>query len=201
MHRYRLVKEEEKEIEFLGETVTELELMDMRAIVAKDLTEEQIEDFRKLLKDLGNQTFLIVLPEDTDISTARLERIESEDVVKFPIPYVWSPDQSLAAQKNGAYWERNMLALMLAGTINSYFHSQGWDENYCGWYRHQGDGFDDWSRVISLNGGEITFHVPDDFDLGDLPQIEPNWDGHTTEEKWRRMMKYCGVQIIQSAEE
>lgn len=42
--------------------------------------------------------------------------------------------------------------------------------------------------MLSLEDGKITFHVPDSFDIGNLPKIEPNWDGHTTEEKWRRIL-------------
>lgn len=52
-----------------------------------------------------------------------------------------------------------------------------------------------WSRVISFFGGAVTFHVPDDFDLGHLKEIQPNWDGHSTEEKWLRVMQLCGCQL------
>lgn len=101
-------------------------------------------------------------------------------------PYTWNLDQSLEEQKEGAYWERNMLALLLAKTMNESNY------NKSGWYAHQGEGFDGWSRVISIDGGKITFHVPDDFDLGALPEIKPNWNGHTTEEKWNQVMQVCG---------
>ncbi|WP_134682558.1 hypothetical protein [Brevibacillus migulae] len=93
-----------------------------------------------------------------------------------------------AKEKDGAYWERNMIALLLSNIINYHTPHYG----ICGWYPHQGEGFEGWSRVLSLDNGKITFHVPDDFDLGDLPQIEPNWDGHTTEEKWKYVMHLCG---------
>ena len=92
-----------------------------------------------------------------------------------------------------AYWERNVLALYLAD----------------GWYnddipnplareiesaemvpRYQG-----WRRILSIGRGQFTFHIPDDFDVGTLPQIEPNWDGHTTEEKWQRMLKDLNVAV------
>ena len=39
----------------------------------------------------------------------------------------------------------------------------------------------------------MCFHIPDDFDLGNLPQIDDDWDGHTTKEKWERMKKACGI--------
>lgn len=101
-------------------------------------------------------------------------------------PYTWSPDHTLEQTKDGAYWERNMLALTLAQITNSVYNS-----GKSGWYRHGDDSYTGWSRVISIANGHLTFHVPDDFDLGDLPEIEPNWDGHTTEEKWNRVMKFC----------
>lgn len=107
-------------------------------------------------------------------------------------PYVWNPDHTPKQASDGAYWERNMLALLLANLLNLF----AGDYNMplpAGWYRHEGEGFDGWSRVISIYHGEMTFHVPDDFDLGFLPEIAPNWDGHTTEEKWYKAMKTCGI--------
>jgi hypothetical protein len=106
-------------------------------------------------------------------------------------PYVWEEGMSLEEQKNGAYWERNMLALLLANYMN--WSEKDINKTPCGWYLH-GE-WEGWSRVISIGNGGITFHVPDDFDLGDLPQIEPNWDGHTTEEKWNNVMLWCGVKV------
>lgn len=79
--------------------------------------------------------------------------------------------------KDLAYWERNVLALRYA---DSFYYDR--ENNYPGWL-----------RVLSLDKGAITFHIPDDFDIGDLPEIKPNWDGHTTEEKWRRILTACGV--------
>ena len=113
-------------------------------------------------------------------------------------PYTWAPEQSQEEQKNGAYFERNMLALYSAMSSNEVYRSTfGFvpADAESGWYPHEGEGFEGWSRVISINGGVFTFHVPDDFDLGDLPQIAPNWDGHTTEEKWTRIMIACGCKL------
>ena len=115
-------------------------------------------------------------------------------------PYVYNENMTVEEQMNGAYWERNMLALMLANILNKqaikeqfrYFGRELTEYDLpCGYYIH-GE-WPGWSRVVSINNGEITFHVPDDFDLGDLPKIEPNWNGHTTEEKWQYIMKLCGI--------
>jgi len=106
-------------------------------------------------------------------------------------PFVWNENMSVEETKDGAYWERNMLALLLGKVMNN-FNDQRL-EPVCGWFPHQGEPYEGWSRVISLGSGQITFHVPDAFNLGDLPQIEPNWDGHTTEQKWLNIMALCGV--------
>lgn len=69
-----------------------------------------------------------------------------------------------------AFYERNMLALLYAD----------------GWYWH-----DEWKvLVINSPAGQLTFHVPPDFDTFNLPQIKPCWDGHTTEEKFNRIKRY-----------
>ena len=83
-----------------------------------------------------------------------------------------------------AYWERNMLALLFA---------EGWynDDDETGMPRYLG-----WRRVLTLVSGAVTFHIPDDFDVGNLQQLDkPNWDGHTTEEKWREVAKFRGIQL------
>lgn len=72
-----------------------------------------------------------------------------------------------------AYYERNMLALRYAD----------------GWYYDIDNNWDGWKRVLSLDNGKLTFHIPDHFNVGNLKEIKPNWDGHTTEEKWQRIDK------------
>lgn len=46
-----------------------------------------------------------------------------------------------------------------------------------------------WRRVLSLDEGAMTFHIPDTFDVGNLRQIDRNWDGHSTREKWIRVLQ------------
>ena len=96
---------------------------------------------------------------------------------------VWREGMSEAESKDVAYWERNMLALLYA---------DGWYYDDVMFTPVPGVGesamvprYRGWRRVLSLEGGRVTFHIPDDFCVGSLPQIEQNWDGHTTEEKWR----------------
>jgi hypothetical protein len=101
----------------------------------------------------------------------------------------WNDSFSLEDTKNLAYFERNLLALLLAKRMNDI--AKEFDQPLsCGYYIH-GE-WEGWARVISIDYGKITFHVPDDFDLGSLPLIDPNYDGHSTMEKWINVMKECG---------
>ncbi len=105
---------------------------------------------------------------------------------------VWRPEMTAEETKDVAYWERNMLALHFAeGWYNDdVIHERGGDPKN-GEMRPRYDG---WRRVLSLEEGKLTFHIPDDFEVGDLPEIKPNWDGHTTPEKWRTVMLDAGVE-------
>lgn len=90
----------------------------------------------------------------------------------------WNKDMTAEETKDLAYWERNVLALKYAD----------------GFYKDIENNYQGWLRVLSLEGGRITFHIPDDFNTGDLLEIAPNWDGHTTEEKWQRILKERGAE-------
>jgi hypothetical protein len=89
----------------------------------------------------------------------------------------WNDNMSVEETKDLAYWERNVLALKYAD----------------GFYRDTQNNYPGWLRVMSLEGGKITFHIPDEFEVGNLPEIEPNWDGHTTEQKWQRVLAERGI--------
>ncbi len=91
--------------------------------------------------------------------------------------YEWAKHITPEETIDGAYWERNLLAL-----------------NYAeGWYNDDVSNFPGWRRVLSLDEGRIAFHIPDTFEVGTLPEIKPNWDGHTTKEKWLRIMNRFGI--------
>lgn len=104
----------------------------------------------------------------------------------------WHEGMSLEDTKNLAYYERNMLALLMATTVNAIEENFGFSHSN-GWYFDTDNNWEGWLRVISLNHGQVTFHIPDDFDLGELPQIQPNWNGHSTEEKWQYVKEECGI--------
>lgn len=99
-----------------------------------------------------------------------------------------------------AYWERNVLALRYAdGWYNDDIPDQdlGYDPDGCDECADAGEPmkprYTGWRRVLTLDGGRITFHIPDDFDVGNLPEVQLSWDGHTTEEKWRRILAARGI--------
>lgn len=108
---------------------------------------------------------------------------------------VWHPGMSDKETADLAYWERNTLALLYAqGWYNDDILVDTTDDNGLIDGDEWKPRYPGWRRVLSLAGGTITFHVPDDFDVGDLKQIPMNWDGHTTEEKWRRIMRECSIE-------
>lgn len=115
--------------------------------------------------------------------------------------YIWK-EGTPTEEAKGAYWERNMMALKYANRVNTilkaFFSAMKAPmpkECLCGWYYDTDNNWEGWKRIISLDGGEITFHIPDNFNIGALPMIEPNWDGHTTKEKWRKIARSCGASI------
>ena len=84
----------------------------------------------------------------------------------------WKPGLTAEEERDVAYAERNLLALWYAD----------------GWYNDDQSAFPGWRRVLSLQYGSMCFHIPDDFDVGRLPEIKPNWNGHSTRDKWTRVM-------------
>jgi len=85
----------------------------------------------------------------------------------------WNEKMTVDETKDLAYLERNLLALRYAD----------------GWYYDTDNNWDGWKRVLSLDDGKMCFHIPDDFEVGCLIEIEANWDGHTTIEKWNRVRR------------
>lgn len=89
----------------------------------------------------------------------------------------WKPGISDKETADIAYHERNLLALHFAD----------------GWYYDRHNAWEGYTRVLSIENGKMTFHIPDDFPVGRLPEIAPNWDGHTTEDKWARVLRLRGI--------
>ncbi len=104
----------------------------------------------------------------------------------------------LEEQKNTAYYERNMLVLLLAiqqqknDEADALINKQDYVNHRSGWY-YDTEMWDGFTRVISLYNGTLGYHIPDDFDIGNLKEIEPSWDGHTTSMKYDRLAEMCGA--------
>lgn len=109
----------------------------------------------------------------------------------------WHKGMSDKETADLAYWERNVLALNYAdGWYNDDIEYREPEHPRYGAATFLAARYKGWRRVLSLEGGKITFHIPDDFDVGTLGEIAPTWDGHTTEEKWRRILTDAGVEVI-----
>ena len=99
------------------------------------------------------------------------------DFIKQFRQRTWNIQMTESETIDLAYYERNMIALRYAD----------------GWYFDTENNWEGWKRVLSLDDGKMTFHIPDAFNVGNLKQILPNWDGHTTEEKWARIDRLMGI--------
>jgi len=109
-------------------------------------------------------------------------------------PYLdqWKEEvDRLKAQRDAAYTERNKLVVLLA----HLFRFKG---------RSAGRGIDSeaekgWQNVvlIDLPTGQVSFHIGDhDFEASganQLPFFGAEWDGHTNEQKWKRIEELVGL--------
>lgn len=91
--------------------------------------------------------------------------------------------KALEEQKDGAYAERNklvsLLSKMLPASIEQHVMKEGedWD--------------DDWRAVVFVNlpTGQATWHIhcTEEWMFQHLDSVGNKWDGHTTEEKYKRV--------------
>lgn len=87
---------------------------------------------------------------------------------------------ALEESKDEAYSERNKLVRLLASLYPSGLKAtsiEGWDPD---WH---------WCVYIDLPTGQASWHihVSEYPNFSHLPNYEGEWDGHTTEEKYRRI--------------
>lgn len=103
---------------------------------------------------------------------------------------------ALRAAKDGAYDERNRLVALLASVFPSVLARHP-DEDT--------EWEDDWRWIvfIDLPTGQATWHIHDSqLDMFSHVRRAPNpgWDGHTTEEKYRRVARAALTQEITDAD-
>lgn len=105
--------------------------------------------------------------------------------------------EEIESSKNNAYWERNQLVVALSKLYPAWL----------GWHR-EADWEDEWRNIVYITiptrelcmkmvqGGymanfkrQLSWHIhEDDLEYFDhLKQGLETWDGHTTEEKYRRL--------------
>lgn len=98
-------------------------------------------------------------------------------------------EQILVEQKNAAYAERDKCVVAIAGAAI--------DLGLDAWLgRHEGGEWeDDWRNVvfIDLPTGQVSWHIHDSelhlFRF--LKRSAAPWDGHDTEEKYRRLIEWA----------
>jgi len=91
--------------------------------------------------------------------------------------------RELNEAKDTAYWERNQLVAALSKLYPSWI----------GWHEGDNDDWDpEWKNVIYilLPTGQVSWHIHES-ELSSFSHLKkthgPHWDGHTTEEKYRRL--------------
>jgi hypothetical protein len=88
--------------------------------------------------------------------------------------------EAMRVQKNGAYFERNQVVAALAKLFPSGTRRtaiEGWSEDWHG------------CVYIDLPTGQVSWHYHDSsaWLFAGLPEYKKPWDGHDTEEKYRRV--------------
>jgi len=89
----------------------------------------------------------------------------------------------LQKEKEKAYWERNQLVAVLSKIYQSHLSlhplaDREWEK--------------DWRNIVCIHtpNGQATWHIHDS-ELKNFSHLDFNgnckWDGHTTEEKYRRL--------------
>lgn len=108
----------------------------------------------------------IVRTANRELCTTEIERAKREEQEK----------------RNAVYKERDSLVAALSKVFPAYLARH--DENDKDWEK-------DWMWIvyISLPTGQVSWHIHDSelSMFSHLKQGENNWDGHTTEEKYRRL--------------
>jgi hypothetical protein len=91
----------------------------------------------------------------------------------------------LDKEKDQAYWERNQLIAFISKLFPAHLTKH--PENDAEWES-------DWRTIVCIHlpTGQATWHIHDfDVPLFDHLKYDDNhWDGHTTEEKYKRIREY-----------
>ena len=95
--------------------------------------------------------------------------------------------------------QQNLIVLHYAYRVNELLkgmfaamHVPCPHECLCGYYIDNAH-VEGYTRVLSLNGGEVTIRIPDDLDVGNLPELLPNKQ-YNDDEMWARVKKDLGLE-------
>lgn len=110
--------------------------------------------------------------------------------------------EKLVRDKDNAYWERNQLVAALSKVFPSHLarhpdEDKDWENDwrnivviYIPHTEEQIARVKDLAPGTMWKGQQLTWHVHD-FDMALFDHLQPNpahwWDGHTTQEKYRRL--------------
>lgn len=92
--------------------------------------------------------------------------------------------EQLEKAKDSAYWERNQLVAALSKLFPSHLAKHA--DNDPEWE-------EDWRTIVCIHlpTGQVTWHIHDS-EVGYFDHLlykENHWDGHSAEEKYRRLRK------------
>lgn len=96
--------------------------------------------------------------------------------------------RKVKARKDEAYHERNKVVALLTSIFPSgitHTDIPGWDPEWHG------------CVYIDLPTGQVSWHYHDSqaYLFEHLPPYQGGWDGHDTDEKYRRVLSYAGVKV------
>lgn len=95
-------------------------------------------------------------------------------------------------RKDEAYTERNRLVALLSKLWPAHLAQHGDDPSWS----------EDWRTIVCIHSpqGQLTWHVHDSHVplFAHLPDGDNHWDGHTTEEKYRRIDSFENGSVIVS---
>ena len=137
------------------------------------------------------------MSEKAEVAVKSLLEAALEDVMDQLAPTIQQYEQHIAdlrQQKDQAYKERDMVLALAASAIDA-LASQRVVRAWLGRHQENDPNWeDDWRNVvfIQLPTGQLSWHIHDS-ELpwfAGLPREGQAWDGHTTEEKYQRLLQF-----------
>lgn len=125
------------------------------------------------------------------------EKIEPAALLEEKFNLALKEIERLTKQKDQAYAERNKVVAAIGHMINAMSWTM---DTKAGIAKHPEEDKtweSDWKTILVINSslfGQMSWHFHDSeiYLLDGLPTLENyKWDGHTTEEKYRRLLEFA----------